>query len=485
MLAAGLALAPAVAASFPPGEGGAPGTVTASFSQSTACNINTSQAGTATQPLVLTVDVSTLAAKGPLETLFVAVPSGYTNVTVASVMPSGTPSVLTVGSTAHVRIGGLKLGIGSSVTVTVNATLPWGATSAPATWAIEGETGNDAKPDLDKPDGDDYYAPTLPATTVAENCTLAFAPGPADAGANLNITSVALTQTGAAVAVSVTDSNGVVLTPTITLLLAPISVDGEPATPPALSGLVTEPTTSGVATFPTLSVNDPGSYTLTATASMAGFTPSPLTSSSFRIWGAAAACGSTGCVVPTLTGSGGENVNVGSGSTAGAIGASLDILPSSITFDCSAPAYGGVAGIPGTDTVTWTSNGLAAGKTLQLSIPDALLSPTNTFGPFDPLLAAHYMVCVSAPYAFPVAWTPASLTNGSNGYASPDSAVSMVMNGTTTGWYRGLLPDCQDVSVDNVSSPALSHAPCVASRVHGASGLTVTVWAAAGDPFGR
>ncbi len=91
------------------------------------------------------------------------------------------------------------------------------------------------------------------------------------------------------------------------------------------------------------------------------------------------------------------------------------------------------------------------------------------------------MVCMSAPYQFPVAWTPASLTNGANGLAQPDSVVSRD-HGTAT-WYRGLLPDCQDVGGYSAS------APCIASRVHGTlngvSGLTVTVDAVAGDPFGR
>jgi hypothetical protein len=215
---------------------------------------------------------------------------------------------------------------------------------------------------------------------------------------------------------------------------------------------------------------------------MAGFTPSPLTSSSFRIWGAAAACGSTGCVVPTLNGSDGESVNVASNSDSGGIGASLDIL----SIDCSATEFGGVAGIPDTDTVTWTSNGLSAGKILQLSIPNSLLNPaTNPGGSFDPLLAAHYMVCISAPYAFPVAWTPAAfVTSTPPTYyptANPDPQVSGVMG---VPYYRGLLPDCQDVDVSQLSQ-VQQYKPCVASRVYSAAGLTVTVWAAGGDPFGR
>ncbi len=486
MIAAGLALAPAVAASptvdggtpgtvtaGPTVEGGTPGTVTASFSPSTVCYTS------AAQSFALTVDVSKLAAKGALRTLFVTVPSGYT-VSGSVTASAGTPSVLTVSSTNYIRVGGLKLVVGSSVTVTFSATES--SAGGTASWKLEGETGNDSKPDNDTPGGDDYYAPTLPTTTVALGCALTFIPGPADAGKTLNITSVALTPSGAPVAVDVTDTNSVVLTPVITLSLNKVSLDPGSTTSPMLNGgaAVTATATStipGVATFVTLNVNDPGSYTLTATASMAGI--SSITSGSFRIWGAAAAC-TSGCATPPLTGSGGETVNVASNSDSGGIGASLDIL----SIDCSATEFGGVAGLPGTDTVTWTSNGLSAGKILQLSIPNSLLNPA-TNGSFNPLLAAHYMVCVSAPYAFSVAWTPAAfVTSTPPTYyptANPDPQVSGVMG---VPYYRGLLPDCQDVGVSQLSQ-VQQYKPCVASRVYGAAGLTVTVWAAGGDPFGR
>jgi hypothetical protein len=468
MLAAGLVIAPAVAASFPPGEGGAAGTVTASFSPSTVCNTGSAQS------LTLSVAWATPAADGALKTLFVAVPTGYGVVPGSVTAPPGTPSVVSVGSTKYIRVGSLKLNMTApQVTVTFNATLPSSATSTPATWAIEGETGNDSKPDLDKPDGDDYYAPTLPTTTVAENCTLAFAPGPADAGANLNITSVALTPSGASVAVDVTDTNSVVLTPApvITLMLtgtadstnsSPMLNGGAPVTATATSAI------PGVATFATLNVNDPGSYTLAATASMAGI--SSATSGSFRIWGAAATC-ATGCTLAPLTGStppGGspETFNVASTSTTGAIGASLDI----VSIDCSAADFGGVAALPGTDTITWTSSGtLTAGKTTTIFIPDTTLMQGGL------LAEIHYMVCASVQdYDFPVAYTPLAPT-----LAAPDTVVEGVLGGT---WYRGLLPDCQDVA---------NARPCVASRVHGmvggVSGVTVTVLTGVGmgDPFGR
>jgi hypothetical protein len=470
MLAAGLALAPTVAAS-PTVEGGTPGTVTAYFSPSTVCYTG------AAQSFTLTVDVSTLAAKGALKTLFVTVPSGYANVTVTNVTPStGTPSVLTISSTTYIRVGGLRLGVGSSVTVTFSATQAGGT----ASWKLEGETGNDSKPDNDTPGGDDYYAPTLPTTQVALGCALSFAYGPADAGANQNITNAALTPTGTSVAVLVTDKNGVAVTASVTLGLSVPNGASLPAGAALTGGGSTSASTAAAALFGTgsstgiLSVNIPGIYTLTASTPTPGIASA--ISSTFVVWGAAQACASSPCTLPPLTGSaaGGETFNV-SADSSGAIGASLDLL----SIDCGTAAFGGVAAISGTDTITWTSSGLSQGaeKTTTIFIPDTTLATSL-------LAEVHYMVCVSAPVKFQVAYTP---NNPSYPWAAPDAVVTTALSGEPqpSQWYRGLLPDCQDVLPTNTP-------PCVASRIHtlpgvAPAGVTVTILsgAGAGDPFGR
>ncbi len=306
-------------------------------------------------------------------------------------------------------------------------------------------------------------------------CQLVFTSQPADAGQNQDITSVALTEAGAPVAVQVQDAGGNVVSSvatSITLslnLVYPTTNSGA-----ALTGTTTASATQGTAAFSPLYINNSGRYSLTATPSNGSIAPA--TSNAFRIWDGAAACGSSGCAVPLS--SGGEQVNVSSTSSQGAIGASLDI----VTFDCSASQYGGVAAITGTHTTAWTSYDLNAEKTTTLFIPQTILQNAT-----DPLLEAHYMVCMSAPYQFPVAWTP---SGPSSQLAQPDPTVSQAMTGTSTGWFRGLLPDCQDLTAQGYASVPASHAPCVSSRVFGTNsalvaGLTVTILAASGDPMGR
>ena len=309
--------------------------------------------------------------------------------------------------------------------------------------------------------------------SAGETCVLAFNTEPTDAGRNAVVTGTPLTPTGTPVSVEVLNGPGgsvVPVTTGITLTLNPVYPN--PNSGAELTG-ATATTIAGIATFPTLSVNNSGSYNLTATAAALSISTN---SDNFRIWDGASTCGS-GCNVP-LTTSNGETVAVGSTSSTGAVGASLDI----VSFDCSTQSYGGVPAIPGTHTTTWTSYNLGTTKTTTMFIPDSVLNNAT-----DPLLEVHYMVCMSAPYVFPVAWTP---SGPSNGFAQPDPVVSQAMTGTTSGWYRGLLPDCQDLAVQLAPGAVPGpHAPCVATRIHGVvggvSGLTVTVLAAAGDPMGR
>jgi hypothetical protein len=468
MLAAGLAVASPAAANDPEdgttgpsGAAGAAATVAAGglsafFAPSTVC------ATGAAQPFTLTVTVTSLPASKALRTLFITVPTGYA---VSGVTASvGTPSVLT-GTPAYIRVGGLNLSTtpgSNSVTVKFSSTTPAGG---PTNWGLEGETGTDRRPDNDTatPNGDDFTAANLPTTTVALGCHVVFTLQPADAGAGQNITSVPLTISGANVTVEVHDGGDklVTLATTINLTLNPVAPDVLNAT---LTGGSAN-ATAGVASFTAIQVNNPGRYTVTAAATTPGITGAMSNVGGspawFRIWGAVSPCsGSCGAGVS----SGSENFNVGAQSGTGAIGASVGVLP--FTFDCSDPLFGGVKGIDGTDTVTWTSYNLTTGKTITFVIPNTVLAAAS-----DPLLAIHYMVCVSAPYAFKTAWTPTGTPT-----ASPDSQVSAVMGGA---WFRGLLPDCQDVG------GAISGNPCVMSRVNDGTKLTVTVAAGPGDPHGR
>jgi hypothetical protein len=436
--------------------------------------------------------VKDLTKTQQLGSLEIALSSGFTFsgtpvATVTSQDPNASPSVGLVNP-SMLQAQGLNLQPGESATITITDVVAPGCT--PLQWTFTAQQANQ----WTSGNGANYLTlNTAQPTSAGQSCALSFAVSPAvqpaDAGANQTITNTPLTPSGTGVVpvtVQVINANTQVAIPVVTnvtLSLNTVRLDDAGGTA-ALTGsalcagstatpCVTTDAT-GKATFDA-SVNVGGTFTLTATSSNSAIAPA--TSTSFRIWGGAAACDTSGCAALNVGASNGESLNV-TGYTQGAVGASFDIFNADTKqFDCSASQYGGVAAIPNTQAVTWTTyNPAASGsKTTEIFIPDTLLTQSNV----DPLLAVHYMVCMSAPYQFPVAWTPASLTNGAGGLAQSDSLVSGIMGGT---WYRGLLPDCQDVGGDTLG-------PCIASRVHGSlngvSGLTVTVDAVAGDPFGR
>ncbi len=317
-----------------------------------------------------------------------------------------------------------------------------------------------------------------PTSASTETCALEFSTGPTDAGANQQITGTALVSTAAPVTVQVvntadTPAQPIPVQTSVTLSLASAALDyGYASATLSNAGPISTGST-GAATFTGLSLNAPGRYVLAATASTSSITPA--TSNQFRIWGNASACTTSGCGLSIGT-SNGETFNVSSNSTTGGLGGSLNIIQN---LDCSAQTYGGVPALPGTSSAVTTAEGSNAttNKTTQIFIPDSILQAavsTNsaTTNQVNALLETHYMVCMSAPHEFAVAWTPYA-----SGQAAQDSAMTTAMNDGST-WYRGLLPDCQDVS---------GAAPCVQSRAHGTvngvSGLTVTVLSAANDPM--
>ena len=423
--------------------------------------------------LGITLTVTDKTKTQQLGSLEIGLSSGFTfsGTPVATVVSQDPNASISFGlvNPALLQVQGLNLQPGEWATVTITDVVAPGCT--PLKWTFTAQQANQ----WTSGNGANYLTlNTAQPTSAGQTCALSFsvAPAvePADAGANQTITNTPLTPSGTPVTVQVIDANTRLPIPVVTdvtLSLNTVRPDASGGTP-AITGAGPVPTdATGKATF-SASVNVGGTFTLTATSSSSAIAPD--TSTSFRIWGAAK-CSTSGCTPLLLGASNGESLNLSSSSNQGAVGASFNI----VSFDCSASIYGGVAGIPGTQTVTWTtyvpSPPATGSKTTQIFIPDSLLGASG----FDSLLAVHYMVCMSAPYQFHVAWTP---TGPTSGLAQPDSLVGGIMNDGNT-WYRGLLPDCQDVggfSSDN---------PCIASRVHGGGGLTVTVDAVAGDPFGR
>lgn len=429
------------------------------------------------------VTVTNLNSPQSLGSVEIGLPTGFsflhsgTNYGSVTTDPdSSTTSLSFDSSTGFVIVQNLNLQTNDSAVISLYGIQAPGCT--PLNWNITAQQANQWS------SGNNANYMTLtngPLVSAGETgCHLVFTAQPADAGATQNLTATALTPLippATPVAVQVQDSSGNVVPAITNVALSLNAIYPNPNSGAALSGTTTVAASGGTATFNSFSINTSGRYSLSASASNTNIASA--TSSAFRIWDGAAACGSSGCSVPLS--SGGEQVTVSSTSSSGAIGASLDI----VTFDCSSTSpynYGGIGAITGTHTTTWTSFDLNATKVTKLFIPYSILQNAT-----DPLLEVHYMVCMSAPYQFPVAWTP---SGPSSQLAQPDPTVSQAMTGSSTGWYRGLLPDCQDLVARGYSQVPGNHAPCVSSRVFGTnssgvSGLTVTILAAAGDPMGR
>lgn len=387
-------------------------------------------------------------------------------------------STATVGydsATGMVVVQNLNLPTDKSATVTLYGVQAPGCTALK--WSVQAQQANQWS------SGNNANYMTLNTSNPplvsqpAETCALQFSTQPTDAAENQQITGTPLIPTAAPVTVQVVNAatgDAIPAQTNVTLSLNIGQLDYGYSTAALAHAGPVSTNTSGAASFPGLSVNNPGRFTLTASASNTSIASA--NSSQFRIWDTGATCTSAGCTVPLTSGSD-EGFTVSSTSTAGALGASLNVVPN---FNCSATQFGGVPALPGTSAVLFTAPGSNASgnKTATLFIPDSTLKadvsktpppPDGTDPAINSLLETHYMPCMSAPHEFTVAWTPA--TGG--GQAAKDSAMTTAMNDGQQ-WYRGLLPDCQDVA--NV-------VPCVQSRSYGNGGLTITVILSANDPM--
>lgn len=338
-------------------------------------------------------------------------------------------------------------------------------------------------------------AVSQPTSTVLTACHLAFVKQPTDAGATQTITNSPLNPGGTPVTVQLQDANNSAVTGvSLAVSLAANTVLLDESTSGATlngSGPATTSSSTGNATFapsisPSLNTGyTSGGGTFTLTASATGV--ASVTSNQFRIWGNATTCSGTSCNESLSSGNGelfNVTSNLGSGNY---LGGSVNI----VNFDCSSGQYGGVPALPGTYVATWTAVGstISGTKTTKIIIPDQILQDAINASLYPDsyqtnyLLETHYMVCMSAPHEFQVAWTP-NLTGqtGQNPQAAEDPQMASIMDTSTDAngnptpmWYRGLVPDCQDVST----------LPCVQSRKYASGGLTITVLSAASDPMGR
>jgi hypothetical protein len=226
-----------------------------------------------------------------------------------------------------------------------------------------------------------------------------------------------------------------------------------------LSGTLTKASVHGVASFSNLTLNQPGSYTLTAASAAA----SSATSTSFNVGQTVTVdCPAGGCTNTLSTPFSSAQVQVGSGAGDASLTQSVDVGtpldgPGSPPDNVGCAAYSPPPGSVDFYGILVSDSNRA--KTITWDVNDA----RNGIIPF--------LVCFGAPYDFqtglgyngePIFAPPGTLPDGSPGFV-------------------GLLDSCSDL-VDAASSN-----PCVSSLVpfgdFGAQ-VTITIPAGlAGDPF--
>lgn len=230
-----------------------------------------SAASAGTKPFSVTVSPSTIAAGAPaqlsatitdrtsqqsLGSANLTVPSGLT---VSSVTIPG-PATATL-SASTIALRNLGLSPGGSATATVNVTST-PCTSGTYTWAAIAKQSND----FNGPPGNDLTldpATSSLTTTVSGACSLRFTTEPQDARTGQHITGTDFDPTGPAIGVEVVDGSGARVTSSSAAITTGIGTAGGAGT---LSGTTTVSAASGLASFGDLSIDAPGTYTLSATS---------------------------------------------------------------------------------------------------------------------------------------------------------------------------------------------------------------------------
>jgi hypothetical protein len=423
LLGSALASAPILA-----GPAAADTPATAAFASPGVC------ATSSPVPFTLTVTVGSLT---PLRSLFVAIPSGYTAVT-----PESPATLVTYAGSDYLAATGLDVASGST-TISFTAVPP---ASGSATWIVEGETDAATAPDGDvaSQNGDDILPVPQPTTTVYAGCRLVFTAEPASTalnGGSAPISSIPGGSYATPVGVQVEDGSGNPV-PVATPVALTLSAHA------ALSGAGSTTSATGAATFDALANGESGlNLTLTAQAPGYGSAVAPATSTQFTIFDSGQTC-TSGCSTSPATGF--SVTAAGSGF----LGASVNPF----TLSCSALRFGLYPGIAGTTTLGFSYTGDGT-KTVQLFVARSLLTTLKA-----KLLALHYLVCFTAPVPF---------TTIFGLKAARDPSTSALLG---QDYFTGLLPDCED---------AHDVPPCVSSRTWTTAGLTITIVAPAGDPFGR
>lgn len=361
------------------------------------------------QPTTLTATYTNRTTTQQLGSSNLTAPEGYT---VASASTSAPGQASVSGRTVQLR--NLSLPPGASLTVTMRVVPP----CAPGTarWSAVTKQANDFK----GPPGNDLTldaARSSTSTTTVGSCHLRFVTQPADAGGGQALTDTAYTPApgGAPIRIELLDGldNRISSTAAVTVATAPATL---------LSGTLTVPMNDGVATFSDLSISAPGDYRLVASSPGS----EPATSDEFRVDQFGATCEEDIDCSGTV-----ENADTRMEVTALGDAGATDATVLTVSFEARAidcPGY--------TERMP---------DSVRIDAPGRIKLATATLRPG---IAGTDMLqsCLEAPYQF----TPRPLT--------PLTAEDTDGDGTPDQW-RGLLPDCLEVTTGLVFPP-----PCVDAR---------------------
>jgi hypothetical protein len=358
----------------------------------------------------ITATLKNLSSHDKLGSADIAVPAGLTGGSVAD--PPGYATATLSGGVIKVRDA--KLAPGGSLAIAITATAPCGAGTLAWSATAKSEPF--------------HYLPGSPltldagashlTTTVTGACALRFVAGhtPADARVGQAISASPYDPGGPVLQVEVIDGGGSRVTSstaTIAVALGPSAGSG------TLSGTTTAAASGGVASFGNLSINAPGTYSLTA--SSAGLTSA--TSASFHVDQVAVPC------VEDVT----CTASIANGQTSFVVTAPANAAPdagflaiSNATgpnFDCA-----GYTELTATPT---TIVGPDRTKTVTATIDRHVLSAQHRS-------VSSVQMCFGAPYPFATRYGSSLTAVDTNGDSVAD-------------FFYGLLPDC-------------GAAPCVAKR---------------------
>ncbi|CAA9512940.1 MAG: hypothetical protein AVDCRST_MAG67-2904 [uncultured Solirubrobacteraceae bacterium] len=382
-------------------------------------------------------------------------PTGFTvtsaQITGFSFAPAPSGAGATVQSNV-VKLRGLSIPPGGSVTVSMTVTTPCTASGGEWTSIVKqandfnGQPGNDLTLDPSQ---------SSTTTTTTGGCRLSFTTQPKDVQVGSTITGIAGNPAGPPVAVTVLDGAGVATT-------AAIDVTVGLGTAPSgamLVGTKTVTSFNGVASFGTLSVTKPGTYALVATSPHA----TSATSDSFK---------AHDVLVPCLN----NEFCTATAATSGTVSKT----PYTNTFKVDAPPNpDGVVNDSGMLAVSYNSGPSPSCSTYAPVSPDheVILGPnrlkTVTSTIAKPLLdarrrsASSLRTCLVAPYQFSVGLASA---NGGKAQPIPD------VDGDGLEDYVGILPQCQGSNV------AMADPPCQVSAGTDAQGNGIVVYLLRADP---